>query len=116
MATRLFVGGLAYAVTSDQLRDLFAEYGTVESAQVIVDRNSNQSKGFGFVEMSTNEEAQEAISKLNEKEFEGRTIVVNEARPREERSFRPYNGGGNQGGGYGSGGNGRHDHRSGGRR
>lgn len=96
MATKLFVGGLAYSVTDDQLRDLFATVGTVESAQVIIDRYSNRSKGFGFVEMSSEEEAQKAMKELNGKELEGRAIAVNEARPREPRSF---DGGGGGGGG-----------------
>jgi RNA recognition motif-containing protein len=112
MSTKLFVGGLAYAVNDDQLRDLFAPFGTVESAVVIVDKYSNQSKGFGFVEMSTAEEAQAAIKELDGKDFEGRSIAVNEARPREER--RPGGGGGGRdfdrrggGGGGGRGGGGR---------
>lgn len=102
MAIKLFVGSLSYNVTSDQLKEVFAEVGTVESATVIVDRYSNQSKGFGFVEMSTDEEAKKAIADLNGKEVDGRTIVVNEARPQENRERRPGGGGG----GYGSGGHG----------
>jgi cold-inducible RNA-binding protein len=94
MAIKLFVGGLAYAVTDDQLRDIFASVGTVQSAQVIVDRYSNQSKGFGFVEMSTDEEAQKAIQEINGKEIEGRAIAVSEARPRENREPRSFSGGG----------------------
>jgi RNA recognition motif-containing protein len=85
MATKLYVGGLAYAVDDNQLRDFFAAAGTVESAQVIVDRYSNQSKGFGFVEMSSEEEAKKAIADLNGKDLAGRSIMVNEARPREDR-------------------------------
>ena len=99
MATKLYVGSLAYSVNDDQLKDLFAAVGTVTSAQVIVDRDTNQSKGFGFVEMSTEEEAKEAIKQLNGKEIDGRAIAVNEARPKEDRS-----GGG--GGGYNRGGGG----------
>lgn len=98
MATKLFVGGLAYSVTSDQLRDLFSQFGSVEDATVIIDRYSNKSKGFGFVEMGSDDEAQAVIKELNGKEFEGRSIVVNEARPREERpsrNFGDHNGGGN---------------------
>src|ERR1700722_2424550 len=94
MAIKLFVGGLAYTVTDDQLRDAFAAAGTVQSAQVIVDKYSNQSKGFGFVEMSTDEEAKKAIEELNGKEIEGRAITVNEARPRESREPRSTGGGG----------------------
>lgn len=93
MASKLYVGSLAYSVNDDQLKELFAEAGTVVSAQVIVDRDSNQSKGFGFVEMSSEDEAKEAIKLLNGKEVDGRSLVVNEARPKEDRS-----GGG--GGGY----------------
>jgi RNA recognition motif-containing protein len=89
MATKLYVGGLAYAITDDQLRELFETYGKVESAQVIIDRMSNQSKGFGFVEMSTGEEAQGAIKELSGKEVSGRAITVNAARPREERPSGP---------------------------
>jgi RNA recognition motif-containing protein len=98
MATKLFVGGLAYSVNDDQLKDLFAAAGTVVSAQVIVDKYSNQSKGFGFVEMSSEEEAKKAIDELNGKDFEGRSIAVNEARPQERREPRSFGGGG--GGGH----------------
>ena len=87
MATKLFVGGLPYAVTDDQLREIFEEAGTVASAKVIVDRETNRSKGFGFVEMSTDEEAKVAVEKLNNKEVDGRAITVNEARPQAPRSF-----------------------------
>jgi len=87
MATKLFVGGLPYSVTDDQLRDLFAAVGTVESAKVIIDREANRSKGFGFVEMSNDDEAKAAIAQLNGKEVEGRNITVNEARPQAPRSF-----------------------------
>ena len=86
MATKLYVGSLAYSVTDDQLKQMFGEAGTVISAQVIVDKFSNQSKGFGFVEMEKAEEAKEAIKLFNDKDIDGRKIVVNEARPREERS------------------------------
>jgi cold-inducible RNA-binding protein len=86
MATKLYVGSLAYSIKDDQLKDIFAEVGTVVSAQVIIDRDSNQSKGFGFVEMSSEEEAQKAIKELNGKEIDGRAIMVNEARPKEDRS------------------------------
>lgn len=85
MATKLFVGSLPYSTTDDQLSEIFSEAGTVVSAKVIFDRETNRSKGFGFVEMSSDDEAKAAIDKLNGKEVEGRTIVVNEARPREER-------------------------------
>jgi len=100
MATKLFVGSLAWATNDDSLRDFFAQVGTVESASVIMDRETNRSKGFGFVEMSNDDEAKAAVEKLNNTELDGRTIIVNEARPREERprSFGGGNGGG--GGGY----------------
>lgn len=85
MATKLYVGGLAYSVNDSQLNDFFSTAGTVVSASVITDKFSNQSKGFGFVEMSSEDEAKEAIKQLNEKELDGRRISVNEARPREDR-------------------------------
>ncbi|MEO8785417.1 MAG: RNA-binding protein [Candidatus Saccharimonadales bacterium] len=98
MSQKLFIGNLSYQVTSDQLRDLFATVGSVSSAEVIIDRQTNRSKGFGFVEMSNEAETQVAIDKLNESELDGRNIIVNVARPREERA--PRQGGG---GGYGAG-------------
>jgi len=85
MAKRLFVGGLPYEVTQSQLEEMFAEFGKVESADLITDKFSGRSKGFGFVEMSSDEEAQKAIETLNGKDMNGRNIAVNEARPREER-------------------------------
>lgn len=91
MATNLFVGSLAYSVTDDELQQFFAAAGNVVSAKVIMDRESNRSKGFGFVEMGSDDEAKAAISQLDGKELNGRAISVNEARPRpprEERSFR----------------------------
>lgn len=91
MATKLFVGGLPYAVTDDQLQELFAGMGSVTSAKVIVDRETNRSKGFGFVEMENDDEAKVAIEQMNGKEVDGRTITVNEARPQQPR---PANGGG----------------------
>ncbi len=92
MATKLYVGGLAYSVNDDQLNQFFSGVGTVVSAQVITDRDSNQSKGFGFVEMSTEEEAQEAIKQLNGKEIDGRAIMVNEARPKADRPSGSFGG------------------------
>ncbi|MET0779337.1 MAG: RNA-binding protein [Candidatus Saccharimonadales bacterium] len=97
MATKLFVGKLSFNTTNDSLQALFATFGTVVSAAVINDRDTNQSKGFGFVEMESQTEAQAAINALDGKEFEGRSIVVNVARPREDR---PTNGGGNFRGGF----------------
>lgn len=85
MATKLYVGGLAYAVTEDELKALFAECGEVTSVAVIKDRESGQSKGFGFVEMADNAAATKAITDLNNKELSGRSITVNEARPQERR-------------------------------
>lgn len=90
MATKLFIGSLAWATTDDSLRDFFAQAGNVVSANVIVDRETNRSKGFGFVEMGSEEEAKAAIDQLNGKELDGRPIVVNEARPREERPRPSY--------------------------
>jgi len=84
---RLYVGNLSYSVTSESLEELFSQFGTVQSAQVVQDRDSGRSKGFGFVEMGDDNAAQEAIRGLNEKEVDGRNLTVNEARPREERSF-----------------------------
>jgi len=81
MSTKLYVGSLSYETTEDALKNLFSEAGTVSSASVIIDKISGRSKGFGFVEMSTEEEAKKAIEMFNGKDFEGRTIVVDEARP-----------------------------------
>lgn len=85
MASKLYVGGLPYSMGDDELSDAFKEHGTVTSATVIKDRDTGQSKGFGFVEMSTDEEAQAAIKALDNQELSGRRIRVNEARPKEER-------------------------------
>jgi len=111
MATKLYVGGLPYSTQEDALKDLFAQAGAVTSAVIIMDKMSGRSKGFGFVEMSSDAEAQKAISMFNDQEFEGRKLTVNEARPMEARPPRSSNGGGygGNGGGYGGG-------RSGGRR
>ena len=108
MAAKLYVGNLAYGVSDADLEAMFAPHGTVQSAQIIMDRDTGRSKGFGFVEMSTSQEAQAAIAALNGKEVDGRKLTVNEARPREER--RPGGGGGGGGGGrggYGGGGGGK---------
>jgi cold-inducible RNA-binding protein len=85
MATKLYIGGLAYSITDKELEELFAELGTVTSATVIKDRDSGQSKGFGFVEMADDAVAQTAIQTLNGKDVSGRTITVNQARPQEDR-------------------------------
>lgn len=99
MASKLFIGSLAWTTTDDSLRDFFATVGTVVSASVIMDRETNRSKGFGFVEMSSDDEAKAAVEQLNGKDLDGRPIVVNEARPREERPRTGgYNGGGGGGG------------------
>jgi RNA recognition motif-containing protein len=113
MGANLYVGNLSYNVTSSDLEKLFSQYGTVKSAQVIADKYTGRSKGFGFVEMKSDAEAQAAITGLNLQEHDGRCITVNEARPREERS-----GGGGRGGygGGGGGGRGRGDRRGGGGR
>ncbi len=102
MAAKLFVGSLAYSVRDDELADFFASAGTVVSAKVIMDRETNRSKGFGFVEMSTDEEAKAAIDQLNEKELAGRAIIVNEAKPQAPRENRSF-GGGNRDRGNGGG-------------
>ncbi len=101
MGKKLYVGNLGYGVTSSDLRQLFAAFGGVQSAEVVADRESGRSKGFGFVEMNSDQEAQAAIEGLNGKENDGRALTVNEARPREERS-----GGGGGRGGRGGGGRG----------
>lgn len=92
MAKKLFVGGLSYNTTEDTLRDTFSQAGTVESATVITDRMSGRSKGFGFVEMSSDEEAQKAMEMFNGKELDGRTVTVNEARPMEARPRGEFGG------------------------
>jgi RNA recognition motif-containing protein len=105
---KLYVGNLTYNVNESDLEALFAPFGTVQSAQVIVDRETNRSKGFGFVEMDTDAQAQAAIQGLNEREHDGRNLTINEAKPREARpSSGGYGGGGGgrSGGGYGGGGN-----------
>jgi RNA recognition motif-containing protein len=95
MGNKLYVGSLPYSTTEQQLTELFSQHGTVQSAKVIMDRFTGQSRGFAFVEMATSEEAQKAIAALHGTELGGRTLVVNEARPQEKRSF---------GGGVGAGG------------
>ena len=101
MGRKLYCGNLSYSVGSSQLEELFSAFGNVVSAQVIMDRDTGRSKGFGFVEMSSQQEAEAAISGLDGKENDGRALQVNEARPREERprSFGGRDGGGRDGGG-----------------
>ena len=105
MGNKLYVGNLAYTVRDQDLSDAFSQYGSVSSAKVMMDRETGRSKGFGFVEMGSDAEAQAAINGLNGQPVAGRAVVVNEARPREERpaGFRSPYGGGNGGGGGGGG-------------
>jgi RNA recognition motif-containing protein len=102
MGKRLYVGNLTYGINDGDLQQLFAAHGTVVSAQVVMDRDTGRSKGFGFVEMSSDQEAQAAIQALNGKEVEGRSLTVNEARPKTEGG-RGGGGGGGGRGGYGGG-------------
>jgi RNA recognition motif-containing protein len=117
MGNKLYVGNLSYNVRDDDLQQTFAQFGTVSSAKVMMDRETGRSKGFGFVEMGSDAEAQSAINGMNGQQMDGRALVVNEARPREERpggfgggrsgGGGGYGGGGGGGGGYGGGGGGR---------
>ena len=110
MSTKLYVGNLSFNTSNEDLQELFGQAGTVETVNIVEDRDTGRSRGFGFIEMSSKEEAQAAIEQLNGKEVDGRSLTVNEARPREERSGG--GGGGNRGGGgggrggYGGGGGG----------
>jgi RNA recognition motif-containing protein len=104
---KLYVGNLSYNVSNSDLDQIFGEFGTVQSAEVIMDRDTGRSKGFGFVEMGSDEEAQAAISGVNGTEHDGRTLTVNEARPREPRGGGGGGGRGGYGGGRGGGGGGR---------
>ena len=99
MAKKLYVGNLSWGVTEDQLREMFTPYGTVQTAQVVMDRDTGRSKGFGFVEMGSEQEAQAAITGMNGQMVDNRALTVNEARPKEDRG-----GGGGGRGGYGGGG------------
>ncbi|MEP7148695.1 MAG: RNA-binding protein [Acidobacteriota bacterium] len=101
MSTKLYVGNLSFNTSSQDLETMFAEAGTVQSANIVEDRETGRSRGFGFVEMSSKEEAQTAITNFDGKELDGRSLKVNEAKPRENRSA-----GGGGGGGYGGGGGG----------
>jgi RNA recognition motif-containing protein len=116
MGNKLYVGNLSYNIRDDDLQQAFAQYGTVNSAKVMMDRDTGRSKGFGFVEMGSDPEAQAAINGMNGQALDGRAIVVNEARPREERpgGFRGGYGGGSTGGGGGYGGGGGGGGRTGG--
>ena len=106
MGNKLYVGNLAYSVRDDDLQQAFAQFGTVSSAKVMMDRDTGRSKGFGFVEMGSDAEAQSAINGMNGQALDGRALVVNEARPREERPGGFGGGGGRSGGGGGFGGGG----------
>lgn len=116
MATKLYVGNLSFRTTSDELRDAFAAVGTVESASVVEDRETGRSRGFAFVEMATPEEAAAAIETFNGKDFGGRNLTVNEAKPRENRGGGGGGGRGGYGGGRGGGGGGRGGYGGGGGR
>jgi RNA recognition motif-containing protein len=118
MAMKLYVGNLSFQTSSEELQELFSQAGTVESANVVEDRDTGRSRGFGFVEMASREEGEAAIQQFNGKEFGGRSLTVNEARPRDDRGGARGGGGGgrggfggggggNRGGGYGGGGGGR---------
>lgn len=102
MSKKLYVGNLSYNVNESDLEALFTPFGTVQSAQIIVDRDTNRSKGFGFVEMDTDAQAQAAIQGLNSREHDGRNLTVNEAKPREVRTGGGYGGGGGRSGGGGN--------------
>jgi RNA recognition motif-containing protein len=106
MGNKLYVGNLPFSATDDSLRELFAQSGSVNSATIITDRDTGRSKGFGFVEMSSDQEASDAITKFNGTNFEGRTITVNEARPKAPREGGGGGGGGRDRGGRGGGGGG----------
>ncbi|MBK9314457.1 MAG: RNA-binding protein [Acidobacteria bacterium] len=116
MSMKLYVGNLAFQTTNEELEELFSQVGTVESASIVEDRDTGRSRGFGFVEMATNDEGNAAIAEFNGKEINGRSLTVNEARPRENRGGggfggggggRRSGGGGGRGGGFGGGGGGR---------
>ena len=113
MATKLYVGNLSFKTTGDDLRTYFSQAGTVESASVIEDRETGRSRGFGFVEMATAEDAAAAIEQFNGKELDGRALTVNEAKPKTDRGGRGGGGGGGRGG-YGGGGGGGRDRDRGG--
>ena len=109
MAKRLYVGNLPYTTDDAELSEIFGEFGQVDSAVIIMDRDTNRSKGFGFVEMADSAEAENAVEQLNGQEIGGRTIKVNEARPREDRGGGGGGGGRRFGGGGGGGGGGRRE-------
>jgi RNA recognition motif-containing protein len=99
---KIFVGNLSFGATEDSVRSMFEAYGTVDRVSIVTDRDSGQPRGFGFVEMASNSEADNAISELNGRELDGRALNINEARPKEDRGFGGGGGGGNRrGGGFG---------------
>src|SRR5207253_7965263 len=104
MSTKLYVGNLSFRVTSEDLHEYFGAAGAVESANVVFDRETGRSRGFGFVEMASEDEATAAIAQFNGQEYDGRNMVVNEARPREDRGGGGGGSRGGRGGGYGGGG------------
>jgi len=112
MSAKLYVGNLSFSTSNEDLHELFSQMGTVESANVVEDRETGRSRGFGFVEMASTEEAEKAIQEFNGKEINGRSLTVNEAKPRENRAGSGGCGGGR--GGYGGGGGGRGGNRGGG--
>ncbi len=114
--TNIYVGNLSYRATEDQLREAFGRFGQVSQVSIIMDRETGRSRGFAFVEMPNNEEAQAAIENLNQQEVAGRRVTVNEARPREERPGGGGGGGGGRGGYRGGGGGGGGGYSGGGRR
>src|SRR5438105_494579 len=115
MSTKLYVGNLSFQTTQQDLEDLFGQSGQVESVSIVTDRDTGQSRGFAFVEMATNEEAQAAIQALDGKDMDGRSLKVNEARAKEDRGGRGGFGGGGGRGGFGGGGGGRSGSGGGGR-
>jgi RNA recognition motif-containing protein len=119
MATKLFVGNLSFNTTEGDILDLFKQAGNVVKCELIVDKFTNKSRGFAFVEMGSQDEANKAIAQFNGKDFDGRALTVNEARPREERPRGDFGGGGGGGGGFGGGrggGGGKREFNRGGRR
>jgi RNA recognition motif-containing protein len=104
MGKKVYVGNLSYKAKESDLETMFSQFGTVQSAQIIVDRDTNRSKGFGFVEMDTDAQAQAAIQGLHDQEYDGRRLTVNEAKPRVDRGGGGRSGGGGYGGGRGGGG------------
>ena len=107
MATKLFVGNLSFNTTDSELKDLFSQAGNVVTCEIVMDKFTGKSRGFGFVQMATQEDANKAIAEFNGKDLDGRALTVNEARPREDRPRGDFGGGGGGGGRGGSGGGGR---------